>query len=271
MKMSMERAWERAVALLKGNVDVLVILAGVFFFVPNFAGVFLLGAQPHVTEGAAPEEVLQLFENYFISILPYLIVVAFIGAIGKLAMLVLFTDRSRPTVQEALKRGVIGLLPYILASLIVGFVLALLAAVLVILPTRLGAPVVTLFTGPLLAALAIYASIKISLVPAVIVAEHTTNPITAIQISWRLTKGNSLRLLLFYVLLFVPYIVVAALAQGLFGVIGSIAGGPQGQLFVGGAASSLVGAAWGALGAAIVAALYEQLSGNSKSATTAFE
>jgi hypothetical protein len=261
MKISMEKAWERAVALLKGNKDVLAILAGVFFFVPGFAGVFFLGTPPQVVQGMSPEQILPLFETYFVSVLPYLIVVAFIGAIGRLAMLVLFTDRSRPTVQEALRRGVIGVLPYILATLLVGMALALLAAVLVIAPSKLGAGVVTLLTGPLLIALIIYASIKISLVPAVIVAESATNPLAAVRRSWRLTKGNSLRLLLFYVLLVVPYVIIAALAEGLFGAIGAVVGGAQGQLFIGGAASSLVGAVWGALSAAITAALYEQLAG----------
>ena len=108
-------------------------------------------------------------------------------------------------------------------------------------------------------ALAIYAMIKISLVPAVIVAESTANPLTAIRRSWRLTKGNSLRLLLFYALLLIPYVIIAALVGGLFGAIGSLAAGDQGRLFVGDAAGAVIGALWVALAAAITAALYEQL------------
>jgi hypothetical protein len=271
MKISMERAWDRALTLLKGNKDVLAILAGLFFFLPGFAGVFFMGEQPQVAETMSPQEMLRILEAYFESILPYIAVVSLVAAVGRLAILVLFTDRARPTVGEALKRGLIGVVPYIAATLIVGLALSLLAVLLVVGPAKAGAPAVSILTGPLMLALGIYVSIKISLVPAVIVAERTANPVAAIRRSWRLTKGNSLRLLLFFALLLIPYVIIAALAEGLFGMIGSLAAGQQGQLFVGGAASSLVGALWGALSAAITAALYEQLSGSPNAAATAFE
>jgi hypothetical protein len=167
-------------------------------------------------------------------------------------------------VQQALNRAAVGVVPEVAVMLIAGLALALVAAILVGAPVQAGARAVLLLTIPLAVAVAIYVSIKLSLVPAVIVAERTANPLTLIRRSWRLTKGNSLRLLLFYALLFIPYMVIAVLAQGLFGAIGSLIGGQQGQLFVGGAASSLVGAAWGALNAAILAALYEQLSGRAE-------
>lgn len=263
MKISMERAWERAVALLKGNKDVLAVLAGLFFFLPAFLEIFFMGSQPTVTEGMSLKEVVPLFENYAISILPYLIVVTIVGAIGRLAMLVLFTDRSRPTVQEALKRGAIAVVPYILVVLIVWIGLTIAATVLVAAPATTRIAAITAVGIAVFVPLTIYVLIKISLVPAVIVAERTTNPIVAITHSWRLTRGNSLRLFLFYALLIVPYIIVATLAEGLFGAIGSLLAGEQGQLFVGGAAGSAVGALWGALNAAIIAALYEQLSSRS--------
>ncbi|HEX7710144.1 MAG TPA: hypothetical protein VF418_04335 [Sphingomonadaceae bacterium] len=271
MKISMERAWDRAITLLKGNTDVLAILAGLFFFLPGFAGVFFLGQQPQIAQGMTPEQMMPLLQAYLISIMPYILVVTVIGAIGRLAMLVLFTDRSRPTVQEALKRGLIGVLPYILATAIVAVAMSLVAALLVIAPAKAGAMAIAGIGIGLTIVLAIYVSIKVSLIPAVIVAEHTLNPLTAIRRSWRLTSGNSLRLLLFYALLLIPYVIIAALAEGLFGMVGALVGGPQGQLFVGGAASSLVGALWGALTAAITAALYEQLSGSPRTAATTFE
>jgi hypothetical protein len=262
MKISMEKAWERALALLRGNTELLAVLAGLFFFLPGFAGVFFV-KQPQVAQGMSAEQTLALLEAYALSILPYMLVVTAIGAAGRLAMMVLFTDRSRPTVGEALKRSIALVVPYLLVWLIVGMVIGILAVLLVDAPARAGAPVVPAITFPLLVALAFYAAIKISLAAAVIVAERNPNPIGVIRRSWRLTKGNSLRLLAFYALLFVPYMVIALLAQGMFGAIGAIVGGAEGQLFVGGAAGALVSAAWGALSTAIIAALYEQLSGRS--------
>lgn len=271
MKIGMERAWDRAVTLLKGNKDVLAILAGLFFFLPGFAGVFFLGEQPQIAQGMTPEQMVPLLQAYFLSIMPYLLVVTVVGAIGRLAMLVLFTDRSRPTVQEALKRGLLGVVPYILVTVIVAIAFSLVAAILAIAPAKAGAMALAGIGVGLLIVLAIYVSIKVSLSPAVIVAEHTLNPLTAIRRSWQLTRGNSLRLLLFYLLLVIPYVIIAALAEGLFGALGALVGGSQGQLFVGGAASALVGALWGALISAITAALYEQLSGSPKAAATTFE
>lgn len=262
MKISMERAWERAVTLLRGNKDVLAVLAGLFFFLPSFVELFF-GGEPTVTEGMTLQQALPAFENYAISILPYLIVVTIVGAAGRLAMLVLFTDRSRPTVLEALKRGAIAVVPYMLVMLIVWLALSVAAAVLVGAPAKAGITPVAAIAFALLAVLTVYVLVKLSLVPAVIVAERTANPLTVIARSWRLTRDNGLRLFLFYALLFVPYFIIAALAEGLFGAMGTAIGGDQGQLFVGGAASSVVAALWGALNAAIIAALYEQLSGRS--------
>ena len=42
MKLDMGRAWSDAIALLRGNQQVILIVAGVFFFLPNLALALLM-------------------------------------------------------------------------------------------------------------------------------------------------------------------------------------------------------------------------------------
>src|SRR3546814_2992847 len=72
---------------------------------------------------------------------------------------------------------------------------------------------------------AIYCAVKISLVGPVIAIDGIRNPVAVLARSWGLTKGNSFRLALFYLLLVVAIGVVSIIVTIVSGVIFAVIGG----------------------------------------------
>jgi uncharacterized membrane protein len=111
----------------------------------------------------------------------------------------------------------------------------------------------------------VYICVKVSLAGPVIAIDKVFNPITVLTRSWRLTKGNSFRLFLFYVLLFIVYIVVAMVLGALVGAL-TLALGPSAALTANGIISGLLSAVITVVFVAVIAAVHRQLSGPSAAA-----
>jgi predicted Co/Zn/Cd cation transporter (cation efflux family) len=148
--------------------------------------------------------------------------------------------------------------------------LFLLVMVLAIIGAVLGAIIGT--AGGVLLVLGLLAVIcvvvtKLSLTLPAMVMENQLNPVAAMTRSWRLTTGNTLRLLGFYALLFIAYMIVAVIIMVVIGAITALFSGGgtagQGTLIVTGLVSGAISAAVAVLFNGVLAANYRQLSGNS--------
>lgn len=261
MKFDMGQAWNDAVSLLRANGQVVTIIAGVFFFLPNVALMMMLPgvteeAESRVAGGADPEAALQAIGALYGQIWWQILLVSLITAIGMLGMLALLTDRGRPTVGEALKSGLVYLLPYIGSQLVVTFLIVLMALVLALIAGVAGTAAGALL-GIAAVVAAIYIYVKFSLTVPVIVVDKVANPVRALGRSWALTKGNSIRLFVFYLLLFVALVVIALV----IGLVAGILGALTSPVLV----SSLFNAAINAIAivvfVAVIAAIHRQLSG----------
>ena len=214
MRFDSNRAWQQAVALVSGNRDVLWALAGVFLVLPSFA-VGVLAPPPQPAAGADSNALMATLSAYYDSAWPWLLGMAVCQVIGTLAMLALYTDRTRPTVREALKLAFHGALPVIGAQLLAGMGFALAATIPITLAALTGIQaLVTAVVGACLAAL-LYVLVRISLVPPVVMVDGVRNPVVALRRSWDLTRGNAGRLLLFYALLLIGFGIVVLLVGGL--------------------------------------------------------
>ncbi|MEO7248328.1 MAG: hypothetical protein ABIW31_07700, partial [Novosphingobium sp.] len=109
----------------------------------------------------------------------------------------------------------------------------------------------------------------------VIVIDKVTNPVTAITRAWRLTRGNAGSLFLFYFLLLLAYVVMAAVIQLALGAVlgismmgaGGTASGMSGVALIAmGLVSGILGMAVAVLLNAILAAVHHQLAGPSADA-----
>ncbi len=264
-KLDLERAWNEATALISANRDVVLIVAAVFFFLPNVISALVMPSQDALImqleamgEQADPEDVLALFSEYFAGSWWIYLIITLVQAAGMLGLLALLTDRSRPTVGEALAFGAKALIPYLLAQLLMGFVMVLTLVLLVALGAAISVGVAVLlgFVG---FALAMYFWVKFSLLSPVIAIERVMNPIKALARSWRLTKGNSLRLFALYVLLVIAVFVlslVSGLVFALFAVLGETIG-----LFAAAIGGGIISMAFTTIMLAVLAAAHSQLSG----------
>lgn len=268
VKFDMGQAWNDAMALLRGNQQLVLIIAGVFFFLPNLA---LSLFMPETVTAGVPEPragretdmdaAMQSFTAVYSGIWWQIVLVSLLSAVGMLALLALLTARNRPTVGEALKTGAIYLLPYVGAQILVGLIVVLLVLVPIIAGSAAG-PTAGVLIGLIAIVALLYINTKFSLTVPVIVSEETMNPVNALTRSWTLTKGNSVRLLLFYALLLVAFVVVA-MVIGIVGGVFALVLGTEGGLI----ANSIIGAALNmaaiTIFVAVLASVHRQLSAGS--------
>ena len=266
MKFDMNLAWRIASGMVSANAQVLAVVAGVFFFLPSFA-MALFAPAPKTAPGLTETQAMDMVGTYYTEAAPWILTVGIAQAIGVLALLALLTDRSRPTVGEALKAGATSLLPYIAAQLLLGMVAGLGFVVLIAIGAATGSMgLATILFSVGFVGLA-YVMTKTSLTAPVIVIEGLRNPVRALRRSWELTSGNSLRLFAFYALVLLAFIVIMTVISMIIGLLALVAldSGIL-SLIVNGVLSGLAGALMGVYFVAIVAASHRQLSGPSAEA-----
>ena len=263
MKFDSGLAWKQASSAISANREVLFVLAGVFYLLPGLA-VALLFPQPEMPADPTPKEAMAILSEYYESVLPVLIPMLLFQATGTLALLTMLTDKSRPTVGEAIKRGVKGIIPYILAQIVFAFAMGFVGGLVIAVGAVTGQPVVAALGMAAAIALFVYGAIKTSLVAPVIVVEGQVNPIAALMRSWNLAKGNSFRLLLFYFVVAAAFLVIMMVVTAIGGIAVNLLLGEE----IGGTVMLAVSAALNAVMAlyfsAIIVAVHRQLAGPSQ-------
>jgi hypothetical protein len=277
-KLDMGRAWNEAMALLSANFGVIATVVGLFYFLPQFAVTLL--APEMATSGttdipadASPEVVMEAlnaaFQEAYSDSWPYILLTVICGYVGALSVLALLQRGGNPTVGEALKAGVIGA-PSYLATQILFAIGAGLAIVLPVVLVSAFAPIVAVVLALLLVVALIYAAFKLILIPAVIGIEGTLNPFSIIARSWRLTKGNTLRIFVFLFLLFIVITIITVIVTLVFTLVFTAMGEEVARIgtgFVG----ALANAVTGGIFLVVLAAIHRQLSGGGEEAARTFE
>ncbi|MFW5634078.1 MAG: hypothetical protein ACOCYR_04225 [Erythrobacter sp.] len=277
-KLDMGKAWNDAMALLSANFGVIATVVGLFYFLPQFAVAILAPGtmeqgEVDLPDNATPEMVIEAmsaaFQEAYTENWPFLLLTVLLGYVGALAVLALLRRGGNPTVGEALRAGAIGTPSYfatqilfaIGAGLVFGLPVALVAAV---------APIGAAFLALLLLVVLVYAAFKLILVPAVIGIESELNPFAVIARSWRLTKGNTLRIFVFLVLLFIVITLITVIVTLVFTLVFS-AMGDEVERIGNGFVGALANAATGAIFLTVLAAIHRQLSGDGERVAETFE
>lgn len=265
MKFDSNRAWKEASAAVSANREVLFALAGVFFMLPSLAFA-LLYPQPQAAPDMQPEQAMAMVQEFYIAALPWLIPITILQGAGTLALMALFTDRTRPTVGEAIRLGFAALVPYILAQLLFGLAVGGIGALLIGVAAATGVMPLAGTLGFAVAVFAVFAFIRTLLSAPVIVVEGERNPLRSLARSWRLTEGNVLRLLVFYALLILVALLVTGVASGLIGIVAALVAGPKGAEVAGAIVSSAFGAVITLYMVSVLASVHRQLAGGSPEA-----
>lgn len=274
MNFDMNRTWSHAVALVQANFQLLAVIAGVFILVPNL--IFYL-ALPDVMMAITsslnpdPEQMTAMLADQIGPMIGFgaLVVVAqFIGY----ASLVALMGNTRPTVGEALRQG-LGAIPTllgitlltILIYLVLGLALALVvgvfAALLAMAAGEAAIVLVTLVSIVLLFAGMIYITARFLMVYPAIMLEGITNPITAMQRSWQLTKPHAKRIFWFLMLLFVAYLVISLIVSSIFGLLIAAMGTGTAAALASGLLNGVLGCLVATIFAGIMVAMHKQLAG----------
>ena len=261
--------------MMAANREVLAIVAGIFFFLPSLL-LAIFGPDLNTMMAgdlSSAEQVEQMGEQVMAAYSDswWIFAIATIAQmIGYISLLALLRDKGRPTVGEAIAMGAKGLLPSIAAYLIVTLGLSVMFVAVVALAALTGVAAMAAVAVLMASVVMVYAMIKFSLAAPVIAIEKVTNPITVLKRSWALTKGNSFRILLFFVLIMLVYMVISIVAglvlTGLVAALGSEAG-----KLVQGVIGGLLGTAATVVVVAVLASTHRQLSGASVSASATFD
>lgn len=260
------RAWTDAANMVIANRDLLLALAGVFLVVPSF-GVAMLNPPPQPAEGAEFQAILAAFSDYFQSNVIVLVAMALFQMIGTLSILALFTDTRRPTVGEAIRQG----FRYTPTAIAVQLILGMAIGAMVLLPIMLGGATQSLgFTalGMLAAAvLGVWAWVRLSLVGPAIIVDRQINPLRVLERTWRLTEGHVLRLLAFYVLVAIGFLVVLLVAEGITRLLLALVASAKTTEIIAALVGTILQAIMSVYFIAIFAASHSQLAGPSVQST----
>lgn len=261
MKFDSNLAWKQASGAVYANREVLLALAGVFFMLPQLA-LAIFYPQPEPAAGMSEQQVMDAVTAYYGSILPVAIPMVLLQAVGTIALLALLDGQRRPTVGEAIGGSLKGVMPYLAAQIVSGLAIGLLAVAVIGGLGVLGGTAGAVIALAVVLVVAIYAGVRLSLTAVVVAVEHVFNPLTALARSWHLTKGNTARLLGFYALFILAFVVILILTNVLVGIPLALAAPDHVASIV----QALLGSALSALMAlyfvAILAASHRQLAGN---------
>ncbi len=227
MKFDLDTAWKDAMGLLSRNRGLLAVIAGVFFFLPYAALAIALPGMGDLEAAQASgnlDAMMGAINDLYASYWWVYLILAIVQGTGLLAMLALVRRRANPTVGEALSTGVKSVPTYIAAQLLQTALFAIVAGLLIGVGAVTGLPALAVLGGVIAFVVVCYIVTKLSLAAPVIAIEGQLNPIRALQRSWALTRGNSIRLFFFYLLLLAAFVVLSIVISLVLGLAFAIAG-----------------------------------------------
>jgi hypothetical protein len=261
VKFDMSRAWEQAAAVLGNNRRMVAVVAGVFFFLPVTALLLMLpdfSQNPaFATAAGDPQAMSEMINAVLQEIWWVLLIAVLLQIVGMLALYRLLSDRSRPTVGEALGFGAKALLPYVGATLLVQIIQMLLVG----LPTRLteGSAIggVVAVAGLVVT---LWLTVRFLLVGPVVAIEQQFNPFKVLQRAWHMTSGQAARLLAFFILLIAAFVVLWLVAALLFTLVFGLMG-PEASRFGFALVTGAAMASYFAIYVGVQLSIHRQLSG----------
>lgn len=261
VKLDLNSAWDGAITLIGKNREMLLVLAGIFFFLPYVVFMLLVPMDGLAAAGASGDQNAMMaaanafFAQYWWAVL----LLGLIQLVGATAIMAVIGDPARPTVNEAMSRGVVRLPSQIGAQFVVSLVLFTVLFVAILIGALTGSQGVAMLFALFSLPVVLYIGSRLSLAAPEIAIDDTLNPLKAIRTSWNLTKGTGLRLAAFYLLLIVAFLVIGQVIGLLLSLLTAL---PTAQLaeVLDALLSGLLNAAFGILGYAVLASVHRQMA-----------
>lgn len=270
MHFDMNTCWSRALELLSASSQLLLVIAGIFIFLPVIA-VYLL--VPDIQIFMDPTIDRAILEARMAEVLGPLLsssLVAMLCQFAGYGAMVALMGKARPTVGEALGTG-LRIVPSSFAVLILFMIVYLVGSLLIILPfTLIGGAAGSAALGviALVPALLymVWLMARLSMTMPEMVIGNTLNPLTAMSRSWKMTKAKQGPIMVFWVVLFAIVTILSLLFSGVVGLIAALAGSGTVQLLIVGSANGFTSVLSGILTCAIAVAMYGQIAAQSQRA-----
>ncbi|MFT4025989.1 MAG: glycerophosphoryl diester phosphodiesterase membrane domain-containing protein [Novosphingobium sp.] len=261
IKLDTNRAWQSAHAAILSNREAFLALAGVFFLLPTLAFALFNPQPPAATAPMSPEQAAAFFEKFYRDALPFMLLTIVAQTIGAMAIFRLLTHSNRPTVGDALGKGLVDTVAFFAAALMVGLA-EMVAAVLIIgLGVATGIKPVAGIAAAVAVGALLYISVRVVLVMPAIAVEGIRNPAKALRRSWELTRGNAGRIVLFLLLLGLAAAVINAVVALVLGLVLALALGAKGAAIAVAVVSSAISAAFTLYLYTALASIHRQLAG----------
>ncbi|MET0252294.1 MAG: glycerophosphoryl diester phosphodiesterase membrane domain-containing protein [Novosphingobium sp.] len=218
IRLDSNAAWKEASALVAANREVLFVVAGVFFLLPNLLMSVVLG-EPQIEPGSGSEQVARAMMEYYTRGWWLILLTAVFQIIGMLTVLTLMRDRRRPTVAEAITAGVVGFPSYFAAQLLFVIGASLAGGVLGVVIAAIGGAALGAVLLMLLLLGIGFVAVRLMLAAPVIAVDGERNPLTALARSWQLTRNNFWRIFAFFLLVGLLFVVALAVIMILVGIV----------------------------------------------------
>jgi hypothetical protein len=259
-QLDISEAWKSAVRLVASNRDMLAAIAGVFILLPNLAFA-LFFPEPQVAPNLPPREQMAILGEAYSSAMPLLLPISLVQMAGLLIVMIVMTDRNRPTVATAIRQGALATLPYFGAQILVGLLLATVFVMMATLAGAIGSTAIASALVMLVFAFAATLALRMALVAPVLACEHERNPVMAMRRSWQLTQGSALRLASFLLLALLLFMLIYGLIMMFIGVLLALTTSREVQRLAVAVVSSTMTAGAMVYAGAILAAVHRQLAG----------
>lgn len=243
MRIDIGAAVREALAIWRRDREVILAVAGVFFFVPNLALSLLLTMDrtPVTVDATTVDDnaLIAALRAQLIENAPWLVMQALAELIGIAVLLTLLLDPARPTVGDAL-RSVVRRLPVLVAATLLVFAAKIGGLLLLILP-------------------ALYVIGRVFVVIPVLVAEPQRRFGDAMTRALTLTKGHVLQLVSLSAMLYFGGQLIALLLTSTASAVSRSGGNPVTMAMLA-TAIAFVGAAMSTAFALVRATVYRRLA-----------
>ncbi len=245
-RFSPSAGWDEVRQLLGREMQLLVAIAGVFFLLPGLVLSFML---PPIEDLTSLNAIVAVLQPY----LPLIFVISLIQMVGQLAIWSLVMAGGRQTVGEAIKAGLLFLPFYFLINLSSNIIVGL-GLLLFILP-------------------GLYLATRLAPIGVAAISENIRNPMTAIQRSFAVTKGNALPIFAFILIVGIVYFLISIVCALVFGTVFALLGldmelGGTGTVLLA-VISGLVSAAGTTIFTLMAVVIYRQLTDTSPTSSSA--
>ena len=198
-KFDMGEAWQQVAAMFRGNREILITVAGLFFFLPTLIFTLVYPEPPVSVPGETAQQMIDRVMEYYRVCAPGLLLSSLVSIIGNLAIWRLLLAEGGTSLGGALSTSLTLFLSYLAASIISGFAIGL-GFLLLIVP-------------------GLYLTCRLGLIGPAMTAEKIMNPITAISASWNYTRNNGWVILLFMVILVIVGWIAIIITGAIFGAL----------------------------------------------------